>query len=118
MSVSIPVSPNIAYCSREKNTPQRKEKRMIRKNNDTSFASDVDRSSVYHHFNWPATPSSGTHKNMNANIFVARGEAASITSTLVRGEKKKEANVRKESKEDSKEEKKNFVLSLPKEKKV
>ena len=90
---------------------------MIRKNNDTSFASDVDRSSVYHDINWPATPSSGAHKNIDANIFVARGEAASITSTLVRGEKKEEANVRKESKEDSKEEKKNFVLSLPKEEK-
>ena len=117
MSVSTPVSPNIAYSSREKNTPRRKEKRMIRKNNDTSFASDVDRSRVYHDINRPATPSSVAHKNINANIFVARGEAASITSTVVRGEKNKEANVRKESKEDSKEEKKNFVLSLPKEEK-
>ena len=82
MSVSIPVSPNIAYSSREKNTPRRKEKRKIRKNNDTSFASDVEISSVYHDINWPATPSSVAHKNINANIFVARGgEATSITST-------------------------------------
>ena len=72
---------------------------------------------MYHDINWPATPSSGAHKNVDANICVAQGEAASITSILVRGEKKKEANVRKESKEDSKEEKKNFVLSLPKEEK-
>ena len=115
--MSIPVSPHIAYSSRKKNAPQRKEKRKIRKNNDTSFASDVEISSVYHDINWPATPSSGAHKNINANIFVARGEAASITSTLVRGEKKKEANVRKESKEDSTEEKKNFILSLLKEEK-
>ena len=35
----------------------------------------------------------------------------------MRGENKEEVNVRKESKEDSKEEKKNFVLSLPKEEK-
>ena len=110
MSVSIPVSPNIAYSSREKNTPRRKEKRKIRKNNDTSFASDVDRSRVYHDTNWPATPSSVAHKNINASIFVARGDAASITSTLVREENKAEANVRKESKEDSKEKKKNFCF--------
>ena len=31
MSVSIPVSPNLAYSSRKKNTPRRKEKRKIRK---------------------------------------------------------------------------------------
>ena len=93
MSVSIPVSPNLAYSSRKKNTPRRKEKRKIRKNNDTSFASDVEISSVYYDINWPATPSSGAHKNIDANIFVAQGEAASITSILVMGEKKKEANV-------------------------
>ena len=87
---------------------------MIRKNIDTSSASDVDRSRMYHDINWPATPSSGAHKNVNASVFVARGgEATSITSTVVRGEKKEEANVRKESKEDSKEEKKSFILSLP-----
>ena len=91
MSVSIPVSPNLAYSSRKKNTPRRKEKRKIRKNNDTSFASDVEISSVYHDINWPATPSSGAHKNVDANICVAQGEAASITSILVEGRKEKES---------------------------
>ena len=106
MLVSKSVSPNTVYSSRKKNTPRRKEKRMIRKNNDASFASDVDRSKVYHDINWPATPSSGAHTNVNASVFVSRGgKAASITSTVVRGEKKKEANVRIESKEDSKVEK-------------
>ena len=61
-------------------------------------------------------PRQVAHKNINTNIFVAQGDA-SITSTVVRGEKKEEANVRIESKEDSKEEKKNLILSLPKEEK-
>ena len=112
--VSISVSPHITYPSQKKNTPQRKEKRKIRKKNDTSFASLVEISSKYHDINWPATPSRGAHKN---NMLVAQGDAASTTSTVVRGENKEEANVRKESKEDSKKEKKSVILSLPKEEK-
>ena len=114
MSVSITVSPHIAYSSQKKNTPQRKEKRKIRKKNDTSFASLVEISSKYHDINWPATPSRGAHKN-NMNMLVAQGDAASTTSTVVRGENKEEVNVRKELKEDSKEDKKSVILSPPKE---
>ena len=114
--VSISVSPHITYPSQKKNTPQRKEKRKIRKKNDTSFARLVEISSKYHDINWPATPSRGAHKN-NMNMLVAQGDAASTTSTVVRGDNKEEVDVWKESKEDSKEDKKSVILSLPKEEK-
>ena len=48
-------------------------------------------------------------------MLMAQGDAASTTSTVVRGENKEEVNVSKESQEYSKEDKKSVILSLPKE---